>query len=53
VRTSQLRDQLQAIEEVFLEKKILNITLNGISRSWDEFVARMNTRKELKMLEQL
>jgi hypothetical protein len=46
-----LRDQLQAIEEVIPEKVIVNIALNGLSRSWDAFVASMNTRKELPTLE--
>jgi hypothetical protein len=53
VRISQLRDQLQAIEEVIPEKEIVNIALNGLSRSWDAFAASMNTRKEFSMLEDL
>jgi hypothetical protein len=53
VRISQLRDQLQAIEEVIPEKEIVNIALNGISRSWDAFAASMNTRKEFPTLEEL
>jgi hypothetical protein len=31
----------------------LNITLNGLSRSWDAFAASMNTRKEFPTLEEL
>ena len=46
-----MRDQLQAVEEVILEKEIVNIALNGLSRSWDAFAASMNTRKEFPMLE--
>jgi hypothetical protein len=53
LRISQLRDQLQAIEEVIPEKEIVNIALNGLSRSWAAFVASVNTRKEFPMLEQL
>jgi len=53
VRISQLRDQLQAIEEVIPEKEIVNIALNGLSRSWDAFAVSMNTRKEFPMLEVL
>jgi predicted aspartyl protease len=53
VRISQLRDQLQAIEEAIPEKEVVNITLNGLSRSWDAFVASMNTRKEFPTLEEL
>jgi putative lipoic acid-binding regulatory protein len=52
VRISQLRDQLQAIEEVIPEKEIVNIALNALSKSWDAFVASMNTRKEFPMLEE-
>ena len=32
VRISQLRDQLQVIEEVIPEKELVNIALNGLSR---------------------
>jgi hypothetical protein len=53
VRISQLRDQLQAIEEVIPEKEVVNIALNGLSRSWDAFAASMNTRKEFPTLEEL
>jgi hypothetical protein len=53
VRISQLRDQLQAIEEAIPEKGVVNIALNYLSRSWDAFVASMNTRKEFPTLEEL
>jgi hypothetical protein len=46
VRISQLRDQLQAIEEIISEKKLVNIILNGLPKTWDAFSASMNTRKE-------
>jgi hypothetical protein len=39
VRISQLRDQLQAIEEIVSEKELVNITLNGIPKAWDAFAA--------------
>jgi hypothetical protein len=52
VRISHLRDQLQAIEETIPEKEVVNISLNGLSRSWDGFVACMNTRKEFPTLEE-
>jgi hypothetical protein len=35
VRISQLRDQLQAIEEIISEKKLVNIVLNGLPKTWD------------------
>jgi hypothetical protein len=34
VRIYQLRYQPQAIEEAILEKEVVNIALNGLSRSW-------------------
>jgi hypothetical protein len=46
VRISQLRDQLQAIEEIISKKELVNIVLNGLLKKWDAFSASMNTRKE-------
>ena len=37
VRIFQLRDQLQAINEVVPDKEIVIIALNGLPRSWDAF----------------
>jgi hypothetical protein len=53
VRISQLRDQLQAIEEIISEKELVNIVLNGLPKTWDAFAASMNTRKEYPTLEEL
>jgi hypothetical protein len=53
VRISQLRDQLQAIEEITSEKELENIVLNGLPKTWDAFVASMNTRKEYPTFEEL
>jgi hypothetical protein len=53
VRISQLRDELQAIEEIILEKELVNIVLNGLSKTWDAFAASMNTRKEYPTFEEL
>jgi hypothetical protein len=53
VRISQLRDQLQDIEEIISEKELVNIVLNGIPKTWDAFVASMNTRKEYPTFEEL
>jgi hypothetical protein len=53
VRISQLRDQLQAIEEIISEKELVNIVLNGLSKTWDAFDASMNTRKEYPTFEEL
>jgi phosphotransferase system IIB component len=53
VRISQLRDQLKDIEEIILEKELLNIVLNGISKTWDAFSVIMNTRKNYPTFEEL
>jgi hypothetical protein len=53
VRISQLRDQLQAIEEIISEKELVNIVLNGLPKTWDAFAAGMNTRKEYPTFEEL
>jgi hypothetical protein len=50
---SQLRDQLQAIEETISEKELVNIVLNGLPKTRDAFVASMNTRKEYPTFEEL
>jgi hypothetical protein len=53
VRISQLRDQLQAIEEIISEKELVNIVLNGLPKSCDAFSTSMNTRKEYPTFEEL
>jgi hypothetical protein len=53
VRISQLRDKLQAIEEIISEKELVNIVLNGLPKTWDAFAASMNTRKEYPTFEEL
>jgi hypothetical protein len=53
VRISQLRDQVQAIEEIISEKELVNIVLNGLPKTWDAFSASMNTRKEYPTFEEL
>jgi hypothetical protein len=53
VRISQLRDQIQAIEEIISEKELVNIVLNGLPKTWDEFVASINTRKDYPTFEEL
>jgi hypothetical protein len=52
VRISQLRDQLQAIEEIISEKEMVNIVLNGLPKTWDAFTASMNTRNEYPTFEE-
>jgi hypothetical protein len=53
VRISQLRDQLQAIEEITSEKELVNIVRNGLPKTWDAFAASMNIRKEYPTFEEL
>jgi hypothetical protein len=53
VRISQLRDQLQAIEEITSEKELVNIVLNGLPKTRDVFSTRMNIRKEYPTFEEL
>jgi hypothetical protein len=53
VRISQLRDQLKTIEEIISEKKLVNIVLNGLPKTWNAFAASMNTRKEYPTFEEL
>jgi hypothetical protein len=53
VRISQLKDQLQAIEEITSEKELVNIVLNGLPKTWDAYATSMNTRKEYSTFEEL
>jgi hypothetical protein len=53
VRISQLRDQLQSIEEIISDKELVNIVLNGLPKTWDAFSASMNKRKEYPTFEEL
>jgi hypothetical protein len=53
VRISQLRDQLQAIEEIISEKELVNIVLNSLPKTWDAFFASTNTIKEYPTFEEL
>jgi hypothetical protein len=48
---SQLRYQLQAIDEITSEKELVNIVLNGLPKTWDAFSTSMNTRKEYPTFE--
>jgi hypothetical protein len=53
VRISQLRDQLQAIEEIISKNELVNIVLNGLPKTWDAFATSMNTRTEYPTFEEL
>jgi hypothetical protein len=45
VTISQLRDKLQAIEEIISKKELVNIVLNGFPKTWDAFSASMKHKK--------
>jgi hypothetical protein len=53
VRISQLRDQIQDIEEIISEKELVNIVLNSLPKTRDAFSTSMNTRKEYPTFEEL
>jgi hypothetical protein len=53
VRISMLIDQIQSIEEIISKKELVNIVLNGLPKTWDAFVASMNTRKEYPTFEEI
>jgi hypothetical protein len=53
VKISQLRYKLQAIEEIISEKELVNIVLNGLTKTWDVFSTRMNTRMEYTTFEEI
>ena len=53
VRISQLRYQLQAIEEIISETELVNIVLNGLPKTWDAFTANINTQKEYPTFEEI
>ena len=46
MRISQLRDQIQTIDELISNKELLIITLNGLLESWDAFATGKCARKD-------
>lgn len=53
VRDSQLRDQLQVIDEIVSDKELVTSTLNELPCSWDSFAAGISSGKEAPILEDL
>lgn len=53
MRVSQLRDQLQAIDEIIPEKELVTTTLNCLLESWDSFALRICARKESPNFDEL
>ena len=46
-RVSQIKEQLEAIEDSVEEGEIVMTTLNGLPRSWDSFIQGICARKKL------
>jgi hypothetical protein len=46
-RVSQIKEQLEALEENVEEWEIVMTTLNGLPRSWDSFIQGICARKKL------
>ena len=46
-RVSQMKEQLEAVEEKVEEGEIVMTTLNGLPRSWDSFIQGICARKKL------
>jgi hypothetical protein len=46
-RTSQFKEQLEAIEDIIDEDELIMTTLSGITRPWDAFIQTICARKEI------
>ena len=46
-RVSQIKEQLEAVDEEVENAKIVMTTLNGVSRAWDSFIQGICARKKL------
>ena len=46
-RVSQIKEQLEAVDEEVENAEIVMTTLNGIPRSWDSFIQGICARKKL------
>ena len=44
---SQIKEQLESVDEEVENEEILMTTLNGLPRSWDTFIQGICTRKKL------
>ena len=49
-RVSQIKEQLEAVDEEVENAKIVMTTLNGLPRSWDSFIQGICARKKLVKL---
>ena len=46
-RVSQIKEQLEAVDEELENAEIVMTTLNGLPRSWDSFIKGICARKKL------
>ena len=46
-RVSQIKEQLEAVDEEVENVEIVMTTLNGLPRSWDSFIQGIYARKKL------
>ena len=46
-RVSQIKEQLEAVEENIENGEIVMTTLNGLPKSWDSFIQGICARKKL------
>ena len=46
-RVSQIKEQLEAVEDNVEEGEIVMTTLNGLPRSWDSFIQGIYARRNL------
>ena len=46
MRITQVRDQLAAIEEKMEDIELVNVVLNGLSKSWEPFVKGVCTQEK-------
>jgi hypothetical protein len=53
MRITQIRDQLAAIGETVLEEELVNIALNGFTKSWEPFIMGIYARELLLKWERL
>ena len=50
---SQIREQLEEVDEEVENTEVVITTLNGLPGSWDSFIQRMSTRRKLLLSTQL
>jgi hypothetical protein len=53
MRITQIQDQLVVIGEVVLDAKLVNVALNGLTKSWEPFIMGISPREKLPKWERL